>query len=89
MKLTETKLKKLINEVIGEVYKLTPEEESERGSMNLDPKTSTLDPDIARDKRRVRGLQDTGEIRNERDIMRTYQEKLKNHPDGPAMIQDF
>mgnify|MGYP003673047236 CR=1 FL=1 len=89
MKLTETKLKKLINEVIGEVYKLTPEEESERVSMNLDPKTSTLDPDIARNKRRVRGLQDTGEIRNERDIMRTYQEKLKNHPDGPAMIQDF
>lgn len=89
MKLTESKLKKLINEVIGEVYKLTPEEESERESMDLDPKTSTLDPDIASNKRRVRGLQDAGEIRNERDILQTYQEKLKNHPDGLAMIKDF
>jgi hypothetical protein len=89
MKLTESKLKKLINEVIGEVYKLTPEEESERESMDLDPKTSTLDPDIASNKRRVRGLQDAGEIRKERDILQTYQEKLKNHPDGLAMIKDF
>ena len=89
MKLTPSKLKDIVNQVLSEVYKLSPEEEQTRKNMNLDPKTSTLDPKTSKSKRRIKGLQDTDEIENERDILQTYQEKLKNHPDGPAMIQDF
>ena len=89
MKLTKQKLKQLIYESINEVYKLSPEDEKRRKELNIDPKTTTMDPGVAQNLRRAYGLQEPDQIEFERFVLQDYQKILRGDPRGREMIKQF
>lgn len=91
MKLTQSKLKTLIKEVLSEVYKLSPEDEKRRKELGIDPNNPQMSQNDAMHLRRAYGLQDEDEIETERRLMQNYQWALKNAPgnEGQALIKAF
>ena len=75
-------IRELIRRTLLEVYKMSKEEEEQRGEIE---EFWGKDGDYAR----ALGLQRPYEIAHERALLQVYQEKLKSNPAGLQMINDF
>ena len=75
-------LRRLVRKLILEIYELSPEDEEQFSKLD---KMDQLSPDV----RRAVGLQNKEDIMDDRNVLKDYQRKLRAHPDGKAMIEDF
>lgn len=75
-------LRQLVRKLILEIYELSPEDQERFKGMD---RSEQLSPDV----RRAVGLQNKHDIKDDRDILKDYQAKLRQHPDGKAMIEEF
>ena len=75
-------LRRLVRKLILEIYELSPEDEEQFSKLD---KMDQLSPDV----RRAVGLQNKEDIMDDRNVLKDYQRKLREHPDGKAMIEDF
>lgn len=75
-------LRQLIRKLILEIYELSPEDEAKFKKWGL---ADQLSPDY----RRALGMQSKEDIEGDRTILQDYQTKLREHPEGKAMIEKF
>ena len=80
MKIKLTQLRKTIQKVISEVYKLSPEDEQVRDEY---AKQENLGPNILR----ALGLQSEDDIRKERKALQAYQQQLQSSLKGKRIIK--
>ena len=75
-------LRQLVRKLILEIYELSPEDKAYWSSV---PDEEIRSPNV----RRALGLQSKEDIIEDRNLLQDYQMKLRQHPDGKAMIEEF